>query len=284
MTTPSGTFLSSQAQPGTFQPACLQGQRAHGWLWSQALGQRPSKLPPALPAGGRSKPRGFGSWGYSTCPQGPLVPSKSITASPSLPGRPCPKASSLDSPRQQQGRPAHRRAPRLCLCPPVAQGLGACSREGHREAWCLIRAEHASCPPDHRLPHRRRQAALAKCRPREPEANVESGNREHRWAVPRARSRKRGALGTRDPHSRADGPRPQVETQDSPHTALLGGCSVVRAALRREQGPCSLPGGLYGPEASPGPRTHRSPIASGWARPPCPVALPALRPLVRPQG
>lgn len=117
MTTPSGTFLSSQAQPGTFQPACLQGQRAHGWLESQALGQRPSKLPPTLPAGGRSKPRGFGSWGYSTCPQGPLVPSKSITVSPSLPGRPCPEASSLDSPRQQQGRPAYRRASRLCLCP-----------------------------------------------------------------------------------------------------------------------------------------------------------------------
>ena len=86
MTTPLGTFLSSQAQPGTFQPACLQGWRAHGWLWSQALSQRSSKLPSHCQPDAEA-PEDSGA-GYSTCPQGPLVPSKSITASHPLP-RPC---------------------------------------------------------------------------------------------------------------------------------------------------------------------------------------------------
>ena len=93
-------------------PACVPAELA-GPRLAVVPGSQPEALEagPALPAGCRRDPQGLGSWGYSTCPQRPLVPSKSITTSPTLPGRPCPKASSLDSPGQQQCRPVHRWEP-----------------------------------------------------------------------------------------------------------------------------------------------------------------------------
>lgn len=298
MTTPLGTFLSSQAQPGTFQPACLQGWRAHGWLWSQALSQRSSKLPSHCQPDAEA-PEDSGA-GYSTCPQGPLVPSKSITAShpppPAPAGRPCPKASSLDSPGQQQRRPVHRRDPSVPLphggpwSPAPGRGAERPVRPGpvpnQSRAYVL-----SICPQAPPQTWTSCSGKMQTPRARSPRCRVGQENRQHRWAGPRL-GQEEGVCGHPGSHSRADGPRPQAETQDSLdlppgwETALWSGQPWAENRCPADS-PAASPGGCAGIEASSGaqpgapPPRHTSPSPSGWAWPPCPVALPSLRPRVK---
>lgn len=230
-------------------PACVPAELA-GPRLAVVPGSQPEALEagPALPAGCRRDPQGLGSWGYSTCPQRPLVPSKSITTSPTLPGRPCPKASSLDSPGQQQCRPVHRWDPSV----PLPHGgpwtgiplPGGAQRDLCVQAWRLIRAEHACCPPAPRLLHSRGQAVLAKGRPREPEAHdVESGRRTGTTTGqgPGPGAGREEPQGPRVPTLELMGPALRRTLRTARICPRLGGCSVVWAALGREQVPCRQP-------------------------------------------
>ena len=73
----SGTFRGSPGQPGTFQPACLQGRgRAHRLAavpGPQPEAHEATAHPHRGPGGSRnrpSRPGGGGGGRYSTCPQG----------------------------------------------------------------------------------------------------------------------------------------------------------------------------------------------------------------------
>ena len=257
-------------------PAGLAGPRL-----AVVPGSQPEVLEAALalPAGRRS-PRGLGSWGYSTCPQGPLVPSKSITAS--HPPRPCretlpqgllsgqPRAATAQA-RPQTG-PVRAPAP---WWPMVAHGVplpegaqkGLCV-----QARCLIRAEHTCCPSAHRLLHRRGQAVLAKCRPREPEAHdVELGKKTRSTAGQGPGwDRKRGSAGTQGPTPEPTGPalRQKLRTAWTcpPAGRLLCGLGspgqrtgALQTALRPRQGAVRASRPPPGPSLGPPRPDTRAP-------------------------
>ena len=297
MTTPLGTFLSSQAQPGTFQPACLQGWRAHGWLWSQALGQRPSKLPSHCQPDAEETPEDSGAGVTPPVPRDLWSPQSASQHPP--PRETLPQGLLSDSPGQQQCRPVHRRDP-SCRCPAVAHGVPL--PEGAQRglcvlAQCLIRAEHTCCPSAHRLLQRRGQAVLAKCRPREPEAhNVESGKKTGSTAGhgPGLGIGREDPWGPRVPTPEPTGPALGRKLRTAwtcpPAGRLLCGLGspgertgALQTALQPRQGAVWAlrppPGRSLGPPPTHEPR----PLGRGLATLPCRAPLPQT-PRHRPHG
>lgn len=81
----SGTFRGSPGQPGTFQPACLQGRgQAHRLAvvpGPQLEAHAATACPHHGPGGSRNQPPRVEGGGYSACPQGGLwVPAEGSTA------------------------------------------------------------------------------------------------------------------------------------------------------------------------------------------------------------
>lgn len=295
-------FLSSQALPG------LSSLRA-----AELAGPRLAVVPgsargpcswPRTASGCRKRPRGLGSWGYSTLSPGTFWSLKSITTSPALPGRPCPKASSLDSPGQQQCRPVHRWDPSVPLAPRWPMDRNPAPGRGAERLQCPGLAPdqsraHACCPPAPRLLHSSGQAVLAKGRPREPEAHdVESGRRTGNTTGqgPGPGAGREGAAGPRVPTLELTGPalrRTLRTARICPRWRLLCGLGspgqrtgALQTALQPRQGAVQAP---RLPPPSPAwdtdthMHTHARPLGLGPATLPCCVPSPQI-PGHRPYG